>query len=246
MLYSDDRRFGVMTNGSFLVSPTKFEYFKDILVRTRRNQYDDIGGVSIFISNDIYHQSYQTPNHKLAIKNLEYVLKYPEQYGEEYGYDDYEEYDNVFLDPQSSSDQYPRVNVGSPKEDYRHMNPSGRALENDCYNHNHQCSCFMTNTYEDTEDLEILLRDTPVVVNWDEQISFCCSCDGCKIGHISDFSSIKDIHHTMLRYRKQFRKQYEVDSNSKMIDLCSKCKEFRMNSRQSNSTKQTCVDSACA
>jgi organic radical activating enzyme len=220
-LYDKHYNFLISSNGSFLVNPEKLRAVWRICRKMAYNQSDL--GAKIRISMTDFHDRCRTEEMKNAIKKLEWVLKEPWSWHEEY--DENENLQNPLVQDYAFNDGniiYIDRHVG-----YDSMNPSGRALKTGNYN-DKCCHCIMTasaNTYESNDDM---LQDVvDVAIDYKGNVGMCCSCNSGKIGNIRDFETLNDIGNAIMDFRNKFRRKYEIGSSSTMFDTCQKCLKFK-------------------
>lgn len=233
--YDNDMSFHISSNGSFLTDRKKRLYVWELCNKFKANT-DDMGG-KIRISNTKFHDACRTDKMKMKFKKLEWVIKEPcsweNEYAEDYDYED----ENDFQD----NPDYPENPlVGSSQEfapiyideytDEDGVNPSGRALKTDTFTrYDKRCHCIATSSLTFYESFDEAFEDCCTVnINHKGMVGMCCTCDSGTVGHISEFHDFDDIKKAIFKFRSQIREKYNWGSDTKMIDACQLCKKFKM------------------
>jgi hypothetical protein len=103
------------------------------------------------------------------------------------------------------------------------MNPSGRALKYASITPN-CCHCLMTTNLAEAEEESQHFDIRP---NGDIQI--CSTCDGCIVGNILEPEMSNELlTKRVKKLHDHFQRKYQVDRNTRMVDLCEICHKYRI------------------
>lgn len=218
--YDKKESYFISSNGSFVLDPERFRYVRDLINQFGKTTFSE--QFTIRISNTIYHQENWDPKYKYRI--LYSVVRdsysYYDYYKELNGEYDEPYHSNPFLGDKSDTYIYFDSPIDKPLGEVC-VNPSGRALEFGIYNPDRMCNCVLS-----SDDFNL---EEGICFNFDEfgNIELCGCCQSGTIGNVRKYPSLKAIAIGIKKFRDKFRSKYpEVNNQSKMIDVCQKCRDF--------------------